>query len=215
MGFIIDKFLDALENRDKKKKFESNSNCIECIVKAMNYPKFSAIRIKSEKTLYIPFNKYTFRRNDQIIDISDISYFVCDIEQKYEFVLDGDTYVVNKILYDEKPLALPSYLQQQTNNQISITVENSNLNNISACNISTQQLDYTQVLNDLETAINSCYHIAEYQKMISMIKECVQQKKPIEESKFKKFLTFMGTQIRNLFNVFISAYATALANKTF
>ena len=52
MGFIIDKFLDALENREKKKKFESNSNCIECIVKAMNYPKFSAIRLKRKDALY-------------------------------------------------------------------------------------------------------------------------------------------------------------------
>ncbi len=212
---IINRFINAYDNHELMKKFEADANCIDCIVKAQNYPQFKAIRNKEESVLYIPYDKYTFRQNDQIIDIRDISYFVKDVEPKFEYNLGENMYTVNRVLYIEQPLTLPNYLSQAANNSITINVNDANLHDINASNTTNQQISFTQVLNDLENTINNCYHIKEYREMIALIKDDVQKKKPIEESKIKKFFKFMGTQVKNLVEIFLSAYATALANKSF
>lgn len=212
---LIDKVFNAIESREQMKKFEADANCIDCIVKAQNFPKFKAIRNKEESVLYVPYNKYPFRQNDQIIDSRDISYFVKDVEPKFEYKLGDITYVVNKIIYEERPLALPNYLAQTANNNITINVNDANLRDINASNTTHQNIDFMQILVDLENTINNCYHIKEYREMIALIKDDVQKKKPVEESKVKKFFKFMGTQVKNLVEIFLTAYATALASKCF
>lgn len=210
---LFNKVLNAIDAHSQMKIFEEDANCIDCIVKAQNFPQFKAIRNKEECVLYIPFDKYIFRQNDQIIDIRDISYYVKDVESKYEYKLGNNTYIVNKIIYREQPLNLPNYITQTANNNITINVNDANLRDINASNTANQQITFTQILQDLENTINNCYHIQEYRKMITLIKDDVNQRKPIEESKIKKFFKFMGTQVKNLVEVFITAYATALANK--
>lgn len=215
MGFIFDKVTGIFDAHEQRKKFESDANCIDCIVKAQDYPQFKAIRNKGECVLYVPYNKYPFRQNDQIIDSRDISYFVKDVEPKYEYKLGETTYIVNKIIYEEHPLTLPNYLSQTANNNITINVNDANVRDIHASNSTNQNIDFKQILADLENTINNCYHIKEYREMIALIKDDVQKKKPIEESKIKKFFKFMGTQVKNLVEIFLTAYATALANKSF
>lgn len=210
---LITKVFNAIDTRSQMKKFEEDANCLDCIVKAQNFPQFKAIRNKEESVLYIPFDKYVFRQNDQIIDIRDISYYVKDVEPKFEYKLGDYTYIVNKVIYEERPLLLPNYITQTANNNITINVNDANLRDINANNTTNQQIDFAQILQDLENAVNNCYHIQEYRKMVSIIKDDVQQQKPIEESKIKKFFKFMGTQIKNLVDVFIATYAKALANK--
>lgn len=215
MSFILDKVITAIDISSQKKSFNTSSNSYDFIVIAGNYPNFQAIKDIENCTLYTLFDKYTFKKNDQIVDANDISYFVETVDSKYQYAIDEkNTLIVQKITYTEKPLPLPNYISQNINTNITVNASGANLNDINISNSSSQQLSYTQILTDLENTINNCYHIKEYKEMIGQLKDNIKKQKPVEPSKFKKFFAFMGTQVRHLFELFVSAFGTALANKT-
>lgn len=215
---MLDKIFNIVENKATEKAFNNLPNTRNYRVIAANYPIFKAIKSKPENALFVLFDKYTFRKNDQIIDENDLSYFVEDVEPNFEYNIDDNKFIVQKITYNEKPLAFPTYLSnsaQNITNTININASASNFNEMNVNNSITQQMNYLQIIADLENVTNNCFHISEYKEMMKYIKSRVETKEPVEESKIKKFFKFMGTQVRHLLDVFLSAYATALANKMF
>ena len=211
---IFDKITQIQDTLTFGKRFSSLPNCYDFVVVAGKNPNFKAIKDREQNTLYVFYDKYIFKKNDQIIDESDISYFVKDVDSQFEYCTEQEKFSVQKITYEEKPLSLPTYLSQNINTNIHIDASSATLNDITVNNSSSQHIDYNQLLNDLENTVYNCYHIKEYKEMIAEIKECIKQKKPVVESKFKKFFKFMGTQVKRLFDLFVVSYASALALKS-
>ena len=203
---IIGKIYDSI-------KFASLTESQKYVVIASDYPTFSAIKKKEENTLFICFNKYIFKKNDQIVDKNDMSYFVKEVDSNAQITISNHTFAVQKIIYEEQPLNLPSYITQNTNSSININATGASLNDINVSSIISQEMNYTKILFDLETVINNCYHVKDYKEMISIFKPAIDNKEKIEESKIKKFFKFMGTQVKRLVELFLAAYATTLAKQ--
>ena len=200
---------------DEEKCFNQQKNVYDFIVKAGKITNFKAIKDFENKILfvYLDSKQYTFRKNDQIIDQSDISYFVQGVDNNFKLPIKFDggeiEITVQKITYSEKPMLLPSYINNSNiNSVINITAENSNFGDIGTF-LTTQKIDYKQVLSDLNNVVESSYHVEELRKMMEEIRENIKKNEPIKESKIKRFFKYMGTQAVDLAKLLIVAYATA------
>ena len=203
---ILDKIVNSF-------KFPSLPGSQKYVVMASDYPTFYAVKEKTTNTLYINFDRYIFKKNDQLVDENDMSYFVKEVDSAVKYTANGQTFIVQKIIYHEQPLLLPTYINQTANNSINISVTGSSVNDINASNMARQEMNYSKILIDLENVVNNCFHIKEYKEMISFFKKAINNKEKIEESKIKKFFKFMGTQVKRLVELFLTAYATALAKQ--
>lgn len=199
---------------EEEKLFNLQKNVYDFIVKAGKITYFKALKDVDNKTLfvYLSANQYTFRKNDQIIDQSDISYFVQTVDNNFKMQLkidDKDMEItVQKITYNEKPMAIPSYINNSNiNSVININAENSNFGNIGTF-LTSQSIDYKKVLSDLTIVVENSYNVKELRKMISEIQESINKKEPIKENKLKKFFRFMGTQAVDLAKLLIVAYTS-------
>ena len=205
---IINKLYDSL-------KFSSLSESRKYVVMASSYPTFSAIKKKEENALYVCFDKYIFKKNDQIVDENDMSYFVKEVDSNTQITVDDHTFSVQKIIYEEQPLVLPSYVTQNANSSININATGASLNDINVSSMINQDMNYANILVDLENVINNCFHVKEYKEMISIFKTAIQNKEKIDNSKIKKFFKFMGTQVKRLVELFLTAYFAALTKQAF
>lgn len=216
-------FLDKLSELGSKvwiktkeeKAFDKEVGVYAFIVKAGNIFNFNAIKNGDESTLliYLSTKTYTFKQNDQIIDESDVSYFVesVDTNFKYKFkVEDVDTTIsLQKVVFKKEPVKLPSYLNNQNlNSVINIDANNSNFGDVGTF-LTNQNINYTQILNDLQKVVECSYHVKELREMLKEINEAISKKQQLQESKLKKFFKYMGTQAVDLVKLLIVAYASA------
>ena len=222
MGFI-DKFnalSSAVGIKTKgEKAFDKERGIYAFIVKAGNIFNFNAIKNNSDNSLliYLPTKTYTFKQNDQIVDESDVSYFVESVDTNFQYKLkieDVDTSIpLQKVIFKKEPVKLPSYLNNQNlNSVINIDANNSNFGDVGTF-LTSQNINYKQIFNDLQKVIECSYHVKELRVMMTEIKETINKKQPIQESKIKRFFKFMGTQAVDLVKLLIVAYTSADISK--
>ena len=63
---LFNKVLNAIDAHSQMKIFEEDANCIDCIVKAQNFPQFKAIRNKEECVLYTGKKIYERQRVTEV-----------------------------------------------------------------------------------------------------------------------------------------------------
>jgi len=199
----------------EEKAFDKQDSVYPFVVKAGNIYNFNAIKNDNDKSLliYLPTKTYTFKRNDQIINESDISYFVETVDTNFKYKINAEgtetTVSLQKITYKEEPIKLPTYLNNQNlNSVINIDANNSNFGNVGTF-LTNQNIDYSQIFNDLKQVVECSYHVKELREMLKEIQETINKKQTLQENKIKKFFKFMGTQAVDLVKLLIVAYATA------
>lgn len=94
------------------------------------------------------------------------------------------------------------------NSVINIDANNSNFGDVGTF-LTNQNINYTQILNDLQKVVECSYHVKELREMLKEINEAISKKQQLQESKLKKFFKYMGTQAVDLVKLLIVAYASA------
>lgn len=199
--------------------FKTQPNVYNFVVIAGQNYYFHAIKNNDEKTLIIYCKDYHFKKNDKIIDESNILYFVETVDFNFPFRIKYQNEFIQlnlqKISYNnEQPIKLPSYMSNSAviNSNISIEANNSNFGDVGQF-LNNQNIDYNTVLKDLENVVYNSYYVEDLSKMLKGIRDSVSQKKPIERNSLSKFFKFMGSELKSLLNVFISAYGYGLSQR--
>lgn len=211
-SFVTEKTFDK-----KLIAFNKLKNVYNFIVTAGETIYFTAIKNIEEKTLLIYCPKYKFKKNDKIIDESNVQYFVetVDLNFPYNIIVDDINIEVSlqKIVYTAKPQELPSYLNKaEIHSNIQIQATGSTFGNVGEFLIN-QKLDYMSIFNDIENIVNNSYYIEKLKPMVKIISDDIKKKKEIKESNLRKFFKFMGTQLIELIRLFVAAYAYGLSQK--
>jgi hypothetical protein len=195
----------------EKAAFANEPNAHNYIVNRGSVYHFIAIQNENEKTLLVYNNDIKLKINDRLINESDANFFVKDVALDCPYKLkvkDKETTIkVQKVIYAEKPIEQPKYFEQASkiSSKIEINASNSSFGDIGNI-LNSQNIDYKQVLNDLENAVEFCYNVEELRKMVKELKTDTNNKKEIKSNAITKFSKFMGTHVYELAKIFLGAY---------